>query len=261
MTTAIEKLNEALVAITTEQKGLEGENLIMSLKAIRNVVKAMETVAKMTKVENVEKEAEETEAEDVENAEEKHDEEPHVEAVEGVEEEAKESIEEEEQELDKYGLPQTDDLHRMAYRSAMCAYDNATHEKKDVYDELAKYSIKDYFMILGEGRSGWCEYSKNMLFDTSKVSTRENGKSFYLNECTLHNPADCRYSARNHIGFFEDGIMCLNGMPCKVALVKRGRGGQWLAIFDAQAVDNGKVNKAQILEYRDPELLKKLIFG
>ena len=143
----------------------------------------------------------------------------------------------------------------------MFAYDNATQDKKDVYDELAKHSVKDYFMILGEGRSGWCEYSKEMLFDTSKVSMRENGKSFYLNEYTLHNPADCRYSARNYISFHEDGKMCLNWMPCKVALVKRGRGGQWLAIFDEQAVDDGKVNKAQILEYRDPELLKKLIFG
>lgn len=257
MTTAIEKLNEALGAITTEQKGLEGENLILSLKAIKSVVKAMETMAKMTKEEKVEKEAEKTEAEDVEKSEETHDEEPPVEAVEDVDEEVKE----EEQELDEYGLPQTDDLHRMAYRGAMCAYDNATQEKKDVYDELAKYSVKDYFMILGEGREGWCEYSKYMLFDTSKVSTKENGKSFYLNEYTLHNPADCRYSARNHITFHNDGIMYLNGMPCKVALVKRGRGGQWLAIFDAQAVDNGKVNKAQILEYRDPELLKKLIFG
>ena len=247
MTTAIEKLNEALGAITAEQKGLEGENLILSLKAIKNVVKAMETMTKMTKEE---KESEETEAVDVETAEEAHDEEPPVEAV-----------EEEEQELDKYGLPKTDDLHRSTYRRAMFAYDNATQEKKDVYDELAKYSVKDYFMILGEGREGWCEYSKGMLFDTSKVEQLKDGKSFYLNEYTLHNPADCRYSARNIIAFHEDGIMCLNGMPCKVALVKRGRGGQWLAIFDEQAVDNGKVNKAQILEYRDPELLKKLIFG
>ena len=245
MTTAIEKLNEALGAITAEQKGLEGENLILSLKAIKSVVKAMETMNKITK-----EESEENEAEEVESAEEKHDGEPPV-----------ETVEEEEQELDKYGLPKTDDLHRSAYRMAMFAYDNATQEKKDVYDELAKYSVKDYFMILGEGREGWCEYSKQMLFDTSKVSTRENVKSFYLNEYTLHNPADCRYSARNIIAFHEDGEMYLNGMPCKVALVKRGRGGQWLAIFDAQAVDNGKVNKAQILEYRDPELLKKLIFG
>lgn len=250
MTTAIEKLNEALGAITAEQKGLEGENLLLSLKAVKSVVKAMETVAKMTKVEKVEKESEKTEAGDVEDTEEKHEEEPPVEAV-----------EEEEQELDKYGLPKTDDLHRMAYRGAMCAYDNATQDKKDVYDELAKYSVKDYFMILGEGRSGWCEYSKEMLFDTSKVGQLKDGKSFYLNEYALHNPADCRYSARNHITFHNDGIMCLNGMPCKVALVKRGRGGQWLAIFDSQAVDDGKANKAQILEYRDPELLKKLIFG
>ena len=247
MTTAIEKLNEALGAITERQKGLEGENLILSLKAIKNVVKAMETMAKMTKVEKVE--SEKTEVVDVETAEEKHEEEPPAEAV------------EEEQELDKYGLPKTDDLHRSTYRMAMFAYDNATQEKKDVYDELAKYSVKDYFMILGEGREGWCEYSNKMLFDTSKVEQLKDGKSFYLNEYTLHNPADCRYSARNIIAFHEDGEMYLNGMPCKVALVKRGRGGQWLAIFDAQAVDNGKVNKAQILEYRDPELLKKLIFG
>ena len=257
MTTAIEKLNEALGAITTEQKGLEGENLILSLKAIRNVVKAMETVAKITKEEKVEKESEKTEAGDVETAEEKHEEEPPVEAVEEVEEEVKE----EEQELDEYGLPQPDDLHSSSYRREMVAYDNATQDKKDIYDELAKHSVKDYFMILGEGREGWCEYSKEMLFDTSKVSMRENGKLFYLNEYTLHNPADCRYSARNYISFHEDGKMCLNGMPCKVALVKRGRGGQWLAIFDEQAVDGGKVNKAQIIEYRDPELLKKLIFG
>lgn len=257
MTTAIEKLNEALGAITEEQKGLEGENLILSLKAIKHVVKAMETVAKITKEEKVEKEAEETEAGDVESAEEKHEEEPPAEAVEDVEEEAKE----EEQELDEYGLPQTDDLHRMAYRRALFAYDNATQEKKDVYDELAKYSVKDYFMILGEGRSGWCEYSKKMLFDTSKVEQLKYGKAFHLNEWSIHNVADCRYYTRNVISFHDDGIMCLNGMPCKVALVKRGRGGQWLAIFDAQAVDNGKVNKAQILEYRDPELLKKLIFG
>ena len=250
MTTAIEKLNEALGAITAEQKGLEGENLILSLKAIRNVVKAMETVAKITKEE---KESEETEVGDVETAEEKHEEEPPVEAV--------EDVEEAEQELDEYGLPQTDDLHRSSYRRAMFAYDNAPQDKKDIYDELAKYSVKDYFMILGEGRSGWCEYSKQMLFDTSKVEQLKYGKAFNLNEYTLHNPADCRYSARNYISFHEDGKMCLNGMPCKVALVKRGRGGQWLAIFDAQAVDNGKVNKAQILEYRDPELLKKLIFG
>ena len=251
---AIEKLNEALGAITEEQKGLEGENLLLSLKAIKNVVKAMETVAKMTKVE---KESDKTEVVDVETAEEKHEEEPPVEAVEDVEEEVKEA----EQEVDEYGLPQTDDLHRSAYRMAMFAYDNAPQDKKDIYDELAKYSVNDYFMILGEGRSGWCEYSKKMLFDTSKVKQLKDGKSFYLNEYTLHNPADCRYSARNIIAFHEDSVMCLNGMPCKVALVKRGRGGQWLAIFDAQAVDNGKVNKAQILEYRDPELLKKLIFG
>ena len=237
MTTAIEKLNEALGAITTEQKGLEGENLILSLKAIRNVVKAMETVAKITKEE---KESEETEVGDVETAEEKHEEEPPVEAV--------EDVEEAEQELDEYGLPQTDDLHRSSYRRAMFAYDNAPQDKKDIYDELAKYSVKDYFMILGEGRSGWCEYSKEMLFDTSKVEQLKYGKAFNLNEYTLHNPADCRYSARNYISFHEDGKMCLNGMPCKVALVKRGRGGQWLALFDAQAVDNGKVNKAQILE-------------
>ena len=255
MTTAIEKLNEALGAITEVQKGLEGENLILSLKSIKNVVKAMETVAKITKEEKVE--SEKTEAGDVETAEEKHEEEPPVEAVEDVEEEVKE----EEQELDEYGLPQTDDLHSSSYRREMVAYDNAPQDKKDIYDELAKHSVKDYFMILGEGRSGWCEYSKEMLFDTSKVSMRENGKSFYLNEYTLHNPADCRYSARNYISFHEDGKMCLNGMPCKVALVKRGRGGQWLAIFDEQAVDDRKVNKAQILEYRDPELLKKLIFG
>ena len=256
MTTAIEKLNEALGAITTEQKGLDGENLILSLKAIKNVVKAMETMAKMTK-----EESEKSEAEEVETAEEAHDEEPPAEAVEDVEEEVKEEEQEVEQEVDKYGLPQTDDLHRSTYRRAMFAYDNSPHEKKDVYDELAKYSVKDYFMILGEGREGWCEYSKKMLFDTSKVEQLKDGKSFYLNEYTLHNPADCRYSARNIIAFHEDGIMCLNGMPCKVALVKRGRGGQWLAIFDEQAVDDGKVNKAQILEYRDPELLKKLIFG
>ena len=48
---AIEKLNEALGAIATEQKGLEGENLLLSLKAIKSVIKAMETMAKMTKVE------------------------------------------------------------------------------------------------------------------------------------------------------------------------------------------------------------------
>ena len=255
MTTAIEKLNEALGAITEGQKGLEGENLILSLKAIKSVVKAMETMNKITNVEKVE--SEENEEGDVETAEEKHDEEPPVEAV----EEAEQEVKEEEQELDDYGLPQTDDLHRSSYRRAMVAYDNATQEKKDVYDELAKYSVRDYFMILGEGRSGWCEYSKEMLFDTSKVEQLKYGKAFNLNEYTLHNPADCRYSARNHITFHNDGIMCLNGMPCKVALVKRGRGGQWLAIFDAQAVDDGKVNKAQILEYRDPELLKKLIFG
>lgn len=257
MTTAIEKLNEALGAITAEQKGLEGENLILSLKAIKNVVKAMETVAKMTKEENVEKEAEETEAVDVEKYEEKHDEEHPVEAVEDVED----GVNGEEQELDEYGLPKTDDLHINAYRRAMFAYDNATQEKKDVYDELAKYSVKDYFMILGEGRSGWCEYSKKMLFDTSKVEQLKYGKAFNLNEWSIHNVADCRYYTRNFIDFNEDGMMYLNGMPCKVALVKRGRGGQWLAIFDAQAVDDGKVNKAQILEYRDPELLKKLIFG
>ena len=172
-----------------------------------------------------------------------------------------EEVKEEEQEVDEYGLPQTDDLHRSAYRRAMFAYDNAPQDKKDIYDELAKYSVKDYFMILGEGRSGWCESSKKMLFDTSKVEQLKYGKAFNLNEYTLHNPADCRYYTRNHIAFDDDGKMCLNGMPCKVALVKRGRGGQWLAIFDEQAVDNGKVNKAQILEYRDPELLKKLIFG
>lgn len=257
MTTAIAKLNEALIAITEGQKGLEGENLILSLKAVKSVVKAMETVAKITKEEKVEKESDKTEVGDVESAEEKHEEEPPVEAVEEEEQEVKE----EEQELDEYGLPQTDDLNRKEYRRAMFAYDNATQEKKDVYDELAKYSVKDYFMILGEGQGGWCEYSKDMLFDTSKVGQLKDGKSFYLNEYALHNPADCRYSARNHITFHNDGIMYLNGMPCKVALVKRGRGGQWLAIFDAQAVDDGKVNKAQILEYRDPELLKKLIFG
>ena len=253
MTTAIEKLNEALGAITTEQKGLEGENLILSLKAIKHVVKAMETMAKITKEEKVEVEAVETEEGDVENVEEKHEEGPPAEAVEEVKEEVKE--------LDEYGLPQTDDLHRSSYRRAMVAYDNAPQDKKDVYDELAKHSVKDYFMILGEGRSGWCEYSKEMLFDTSKVEQLKHGKAFNLNGYTLHNPADCRYCTRNYISFNEDGKMCLNGMPCKVALVKRGRGGQWLAIFDAQAVDNGKVNKAQILEYRDPELLKKLIFG
>ena len=100
MTTAIEKLNEALGAITEGQKGLEGENLILSLKAIRNVVKAMETVAKITKEEKVEKESEGTEAGDVETAEEKHDEEPPVEAVEDVEE-AEQEVKEEEQEVEK----------------------------------------------------------------------------------------------------------------------------------------------------------------
>ena len=100
MTTAIEKLNEALGAITTEQKGLEGENLILSLKAIKNVVKAMETMAKMTKEEKGES-AEETEAGDVETAEEKHEEEPPVEAVEDVEEEVKEEEQEVEQEEEK----------------------------------------------------------------------------------------------------------------------------------------------------------------
>lgn len=42
----------------------------------------------------------------------------------------------------------------------------------------------------------------------------------------------------------------------------RGKNGeQWLAIFDEQAVENGKVHNAQILEYRDADMLKKLIFG
>ena len=172
MTTAIEKLNEALGAITEVQKGLEGENLILSLKAIRNVVKAMETVAKITKEEKVE--SEETEAGDVEDTEEKHDEEPPVEAVEDVEEaeqEVKESIEEEGQEVEK-SIEEVnaekpakwvfskelklDTFNRMCEKAWADSGLQDESIKKAVYNELAKW----YKMSLKSPWAGYMRYYK-----------------------------------------------------------------------------------------------------
>lgn len=167
MTTAIEKLNEALGAITAEQKGLEGENLILSLKAIKIVVKAMETVAKITKEENVEKEAEETEAVDVESAEEKHDEEPPVEAVEDVEEEVKEEEQEVEESIEevKEENPvkwvfskklKLDTFNRMCEKAWADSGLQDESIKKAVYDELSKW----YKMSLKSPWAGYMRYYK-----------------------------------------------------------------------------------------------------
>lgn len=168
---AIEKLNEALGAITAEQKGLEGENLILSLKAIKIVVKAMETVAKITKEENVEKEAEETEAVDVESAEEKHDEEPPVEAVEDVEEDVEEEVKEEEQEVEesieevKEENPvkwvfskklKLDTFNRMCEKAWADSGLQDESIKKAVYDELSKW----YKMSLKSPWAGYMRYYK-----------------------------------------------------------------------------------------------------
>ena len=170
MTTAIEKLNEALGAITEGQKGLEGENLILSLKAIRNVVKAMETMAKMTKVEKVEKESEETEAGDVEDTEEKHDEEPPVEAVEYVEE-AEQEVKEEEQEVEKSieevkaekpvkwvfsKAVKIDTFERMCEKAWADSGLQDESIKKAVHDELSKW----YKMSLKSPWAGYMRYYK-----------------------------------------------------------------------------------------------------
>lgn len=167
MTTAIEKLNEALIAITEGQKGLEGENLILSLKAIKNVVKAMETVAKMTKEEKEDKEAEETEAVDVESAEEKHDEEPPVEAVEDVEEEVKEEEQEVEESIEevKEENPvkwvfskklKLDTFNRMCEKAWADSGLQDESIKKAVYDELSKW----YKMSLKSPWAGYMRYYK-----------------------------------------------------------------------------------------------------
>lgn len=167
MTTAIEKLNEALNAITTEQKGLEGENLILSLKAIKNVVKAMETMAKITKVEKVENEAEKTEAGDAENAEEPHDEEPPVEAVEDVEEEVKEEEQEVEESIEevKEENPvkwvfskklKLDTFNRMCEKAWADSGLQDESIKKAVYDELSKW----YKMSLKSPWAGYMRYYK-----------------------------------------------------------------------------------------------------
>lgn len=76
MKKAIEKLTEALSIIATEQAGMEGENLTLSLKTIKAVVKAIETMAKM--------EPEKNEVEAVENVVENVVA-PQVEVVENVE--------------------------------------------------------------------------------------------------------------------------------------------------------------------------------
>ena len=168
MTTAIEKLNEALGAITTEQKGLEGENLILSLKAIRHVVKAMETMAKITKEEKVE--SEKTEAGDVETAEEKHEEEPPVEAVEEVEE-AEQEVKEEEQEVEKSieevnaekpakwvfsKKLKLDTFNRMCEKAWADSGLQDESIKKAVYNELAKW----YKMSLKSPWAGYMRYYK-----------------------------------------------------------------------------------------------------
>ena len=167
MTTAIEKLNEALNAITTEQKGLEGENLILSLKAIKIVVKAMETMAKITKVEKKENEAEKTEAGDVENAEEPHEEEPPVEAVEDVEEEVKEEEQEVEESIEevKEENPvkwvfskklKLDTFNRMCEKAWADSGLQDESIKKAVYDELSKW----YKMSLKSPWAGYMRYYK-----------------------------------------------------------------------------------------------------
>lgn len=167
MTTAIEKLNEALGAITAGQNGLEGENLLLSLKAIRNVVKAMETVAKITKEEKVEKEEEETEVVEDESAEEKHDEEPPVEAVEDVEEEVKEEEQEVEESIEevKEENPvkwvfskklKLDTFNKMCERAWADSGLQDESIKKAVYDELSKW----YKMSLKSPWAGYMRYYK-----------------------------------------------------------------------------------------------------
>ena len=171
MTTAIEKLNEALGAITEGQKGLEGENLILSLKAIKNVVKAMETMAKMTKKENVEKEAEGTEVVEVESADEPHEEEPPVEAVEEVEEEVEEEEQEVEQEEEKSieevnaekpvkwvfsKKLKLDTFNRMCEKAWADSGLQDESIKKAVYDELSKW----YKMSLKSPWAGYMRYYK-----------------------------------------------------------------------------------------------------
>lgn len=167
MTTAIEKLNEALFAITAEQKGLEGENLILSLKAIKNVVKAMETMNKITKVEKVEKVFEETEAGDVEDTEEKHEEEPPVEAVEDVEEEVNEEEQEVEESIEevKEENPvkwvfskklKLDTFNRMCEKAWADSGLQDESIKKAVYDELSKW----YKMSLKSPWAGYMRYYK-----------------------------------------------------------------------------------------------------
>lgn len=79
MKESIEKLNTALITMATEQQGLEGDDLLISLKAIKSVIRAMEMAMKIQKQEQIPTEAVEEAVENVEEAVE--------EAVEEVEEE------------------------------------------------------------------------------------------------------------------------------------------------------------------------------
>lgn len=177
MTTAIEKLNEALGAIATEQKGLEGENLLLSLKAIKSVVKAIETMAKMTKVEKVEEESEKNEAVDVETAEESHEEEPPVEAVEtveDVEEDVKESIEEVKAEKPvKWVFSKKlklDTFNRMCEKAWADSGLQDESIKNEAYEKLSKW----YKMSL---KSPWAGYMR--YYKYRPHSNEELEKEFY----------------------------------------------------------------------------------
>lgn len=50
MERTIAKLNDALIAITADQQGMTGDDLLTSLKAVKSVVRAIELVSKVSKV-------------------------------------------------------------------------------------------------------------------------------------------------------------------------------------------------------------------
>ena len=249
MMNAIEKLNEALSTMTTEQMGLEGDDLLNSLKAVKSVVKAIETLAKIGKAMPTEPTEPPTD-----KAEPEFTEEIPAEAVENVEQEVEQA---------------TDDM------DAFIAEVRKTNAVSEASMEILRKLVGEaednsMFTIWGGEKMGWCDYSLNKIARPNSASATYNndGMQYYINEMDLLNPAYCRGNSRHHITAYNDGRLEIStdgkSGTLRAAVIKRRGKPSCLCIYkeeEQKIVANKAVGSVTHILKAGMDDLKKAIFG
>ena len=271
MENSLKKLNETLNALTTEQMGLEGDDLLTSLKAVKSVVRAIELIAKIGKVKptdptppteptkpdiTTEPEVVETEPEPTETTvtAEVIEEAPEAADIAEVPTEAVEAVE-------------------AAVESAVEASKPTEDYQQILTNIVRKAGTEDNSMFTIWGGDGlrWCDYPMDVLpYAGYNLSYNKycHEKQRYISEVPLLNPAECRSNSRHHFSLEDSGKTTLysgyNGGSGELkACIMRRRGKMsCLCLYKEQ--DKGEILKrGEVVRYIDSDMdgLKKVIFG